>query len=391
MTEMWGSKKRGSWHCVAALLVFLFASAESLQAQPGPQPGVLPDQVVLGHSGDLSGPLADLGSGILKGAKLYFDGVNASGGVHGRKIKLIVKDDSYDVKRSVDNINAYLANEEVFALFGTFGTPNNEALIPLAQKAGLPVVAPYTGAMSVRGHDLRGVFNIRASYAEETEKLVEHLVTLNLRKLAIIHQDNAFGREVLTAALAALQKRGLKPVVVASVQNDATDAAAASTKVVTASPEAVLLGLAGKPTIETIRNLRQRQRGLALYAPSVLAAPANLRALGNDATGIAVTQIVPFPLNNMVPVVREYQNAATAAGEKEFTHLGLEGFINAKVAVEGLRRAGRNLTRAGYAAALDNLRKYDVGGMEISFGQGAASGARLVDLTMINAQGKLIH
>lgn len=385
-------KSRVGRHRVAAfLLASLCAMGGNLHAQPAPQSGLMPDQIVLGHSADLSGPLADLGQEILKGAKLYFDGLNTSGGVHGRKIKLIVKDDAYDVKRSVDNVNAYLKNDEVFALFGTFGTPNNEALIPLAQKAGLPVIAPYTGAMSVRSRDSRGVFNIRASYAEETEKLVEHLVTLNMTKLAIVHQENAFGREVLNAAVAALQKRGLKPVAVASVQNDATDATAAGAKVVAAAPEAVLLGLAGKPTIETIRNLSQRQRGLALYAPSVLAAPANLRAMGNDAAGVAVTQIVPFPLNSTAPVVREYQNAVTAAGEKEFTHLGLEGFINAKVATEGLRRAGRNLTRASYVAAMDGLRKYDVGGMEISFGQGAASGARFVELTMINAQGRLIR
>lgn len=385
---MSGPENRGRRRCVAA---FVLASLCAMGGSVHAQSGLLPDQIFLGHSADLTGPLSDLGKEILKGAQLYFDELNTRGGVHGRKVKLITKDDAYDVKRTVDNVNAYLQRDEVFALFGTFGTPNNEALIPLAQKAGLPVIAPYTGAMSVRGRDLRGVFNIRASYAEETEKLVEHLVTLNMRKLAIVHQDNAFGREVLTAAVAALEKRGLKPVVVAAVQNDASDAASASAKVVAAAPEAVLLGLAGKPTIETIRNLNQRQRGLALYAPSVLAAPANLRALGKDAAGVAVTQIVPFPMNSTTPVVREYQSAATAAGEKEFTHLGLEGFINAKVAVEGLRRAGRNLTRAGYVAAMESLRKYDVGGMEINFGQGAASGARLVDLTMINAQGRLIH
>lgn len=380
---------QGLRRCFAALLLACTLGAGAGHAQvPG---GLGPDQIVLGHSADLTGPLADLGQGVLKGAQLYFDALNARGGVHGRKVRLMSRDDGYEVRRSVDNVKSFIERDEVFALFGTFGTPNNEALIPLARKAGVPVIAPYTGALSVRGRDLQGVFNIRASYAEETEKLVEHLHTLNMRRIGIIHQDNAFGREVSQAAVAALARRGLKPLVVVSVLNDATDAQQAAAKVAVTAPEAVLLGLAGKPTVETIRHLTRLQRGVALYAPSVLAAPANLRSLGKDAAGVAVTQIVPFPLNATTPVVREYQAAARAAGEQEFSHLGLEGFINAKVAAEGLQRAGRNLTRTGFVAALEGLRRFDVGGMEISFGQGASSGARLVELTMINAHGRLIH
>lgn len=377
-------------HCIATcMLAALFTATGVAAAQA--QGGLTDDQIVLGHSADLSGPLSDLGLEVLKGAQLYFDALNARGGINGRKIKLIAKDDKYEVQRSVDNINSYLDKDEVFALFGTFGTPNNEALIPLAQKAGVPVVAPYTGALSVRNRTSRGVFNIRASYAEETEKLVEHLSTLNMRKLAIAHQDNAFGREVLAAALASLNKRGITPLIVVSVQNDANDAASAAARIVAAAPEGVILGLAGKPTVETIRHLNRLQRGIALYAPSVLAAPNNLRALGKDGAGVAVTQIVPFPFNAATPVVREYQSIAVAAGEKEFSHLALEGFINAKVASEGLRRAGRSLTRANFVEALDGLRNYDVGGMEVSFGRGATSGARHVELTMINAKGRLIH
>ena len=376
--------------CIAACTFATLFTATGVTRAQG-QGGLTDNQVVLGHSADLSGPLADLGQEILKGAQLYFDALNTRGGINGRKVLLIAKDDKYEVQRSVDNVKAYLHNDEVFALFGTFGTPNNEALIPLAQRAGVPVVAPYTGALSVRGRETRGVFNIRASYAEETERLVEHLSTLNTRRIAIAHQDNAFGREVLTAALSALGKRGITPLVVVSVKNDASDAASASAKIAATEPEAVLLGLAGKPTIETIRHMNKLQRGVALYAPSVLAAPSNLRTLGKDGAGVAVTQIVPYPFNATTPVVREHQTAATTAGEKEFSHLALEGFINAKVASEGLRRAGRNLTRASFVAALDALRKYDVGGMEISFGQGSTSGARLVALTMINAKGRLIH
>jgi branched-chain amino acid transport system substrate-binding protein len=355
--------------------------------------GLSSEEIVLGHSGDLTGPLRDLGTEVLKGAQLYFDALNARGGVHGRKVKLVAKDDAYEPEKTLMNVNAYVENDDVFALFGVFGTPNNEATIPVALKAGVPMVGPYTGATSIRKRELRGLFNIRASYADETEKLVEHLSTLNIRRLAIAHQDNAFGREVLAGAQLAMAKLGLKPVIVVSVKNDASDAAEAVAKIAALeeTPQALLLGLAGKPTIETIRHLNQKRRGIALYAPSVLASPSNLRSLGKDATGITVTQIVPLPRDATLQIVREYQATAVAAGEKEFTHLALEGFINAKVTAEGLRRAGRNLTRPGFISAMESIRKYDVGGMEINFGQGAASGSRLVELTMINAQGRLIR
>lgn len=383
-------KGQGRRRCFAQMvsIAATLAAPRLAFAQPG---GLAADSIVFGHSGDLTGPLRDLGTEVLKGAQFYFDALNARGGVHGRKVKLLPKDDAYDPQRTLMNVNGYVEGDDVFALFGVFGTPNNEAIIPVAMKSGLPVIAPYTGALSVRAAGLRGVFNIRASYAEEAEKLVEHVSTLHIKKLAIAHQDNAFGREVLSAALKAMERRGLKPVAVASVRNDATDAAEAAEKLAASAPEAVLLGLAGKPTVETIRHLNQKRRGVSLYALSVLAAPSNLRALGQDGAGVAVTQIVPFPHNTSIPVVREYQAAVTAAGEKEFSHLGLEGFINAKIAAEGLRRAGRQLTRNGFIAALDGLRHHDVGGLEVNFGQGAASGSRLVELTMINAQGRLIR
>jgi branched-chain amino acid transport system substrate-binding protein len=380
---------QGRRRCVASLVLApLLPLARTAHAQGA---GIAADQIVLGHSGDLTGPLRDLGTQVLKGAQLYFDALNARGGIHGRKVKLLPKDDAYDPKRTVLNVNTYIENDVVFALFGIFGTPNNEAVIPAAMKAGLPVIASYTGATSVRSKDLRGVYNIRASYADETEKLVEHITTLSVRKIAVVHQDNNFGREVLNAAVAALARRKLEPILVVSVKNDATNAADAAQKIVTAEPEVVLLGLAGKPTVETIRSMNQRKRGIALYAPSVLAAPSSLRELGKDAAGVAVSQIVPSPFNATVALVREYQAVAKEAGEKEFSHLALEGYVNAKVTAEGLRRAGRNLTRPGFIAAMETLRKYDLGGMEVSFGQGAASGSRLVELTMISADGRMIR
>lgn len=352
--------------------------------------GVTADTITLGQSTALSGPLGDLGQDVLKGAKVYFDALNARGGVNGRSVLLVSKDDAYDVKKSVENVEAFIAADATFALFGTFGTANNEALLPIAHKAGLPVLTPYSGAPSIRSKSMDGVFNLRASYADEVERLVSHLYTVGIRRMAVAYQNNAFGKEVLASIVETMERRKLKPVVSVSIESSGADAPAAADKLLESQPETVLLALAGKPAVDTIKNISQRRRGLAMYALSVLATPSNLRALGAGGTGVAITQVVPYPWNTSLAIVREYQQAMTAAGNTEFSHLSLEGYINAKVVTEGLRRAGRNPTRSGLVSAMDSMSQYNLGGMVVSFGQGGSSGSHFVELTMVNPQGKLI-
>lgn len=353
------------------------------------QSGAAGDSIVLGQSTTLSGPLGDLGQEVLKGSKVFFDALNAKGGVNGRKVVLDSKDDAYDAKKTIENVEGFIS-ADVLALFGTFGTPNNEALIPVAQKAGLPLLMPFTGAPSIRKPEYRNVFNLRASYADEADKLIQHLTTIGFKRIGIAYQNNSFGKEVLAAANESLEQRKLKAVAVAAVENNASDAAAAVTKLLAAQPDALVLGLAGKPTIETIKTVNKSRKGLQMYALSVLATAGNLKALGDDGTGVAIAQVVPFPNNAVLPIVREYQQAMKAAGHTEFSHLSLEGYINAKVAAEGLRRAGKGLTRESLVTAMQSLKNYDVGGMEVSFSRGGASASRFVELTVINSQGKLV-
>ncbi len=353
-------------------------------------PGVTADTITLGQTTALTGPLEGLGQDVLKGAKVYFDALNARGGVHGRKVVLVSKDDAYNVAKTLENVNAMVAANDTFALFGTFGTPNNEALIPIAQKAGLPVLTPYTGAPSIRKADMSGVFNLRASYADEAEKLVQHVTTIGFKKIAIAYQNNSFGKEVLAAATASLEERKLKPVAVAPVQNDASDAEAATATLMAAGPDAVILGLAGKPTIEVIKAVNKQHKGLQMYALSVLASAANLKTLGPDGVGVAISQVVPFPSRGSLPLVREYQAAMTAAGQTEFSHLSLEGYMNAKLVAEALRRAGPKLTREGLVSTLQSMKDYDMGGLVVGFGKGATSASRLVELTVVGNRGNLV-
>ena len=374
-------KKRVLWALLGGMFWTSMVAAE---------PGVTADTITLGQTTDLSGPVGDLGVEFGKGYKAFFDALNARGGVHGRKIVVVAQDDAYNSKKTLEFVDTFIKQGNTFALFGTLGTANNEALIPVAQAAGMPVLMPITGAPSIRNKASTGVFNLRASYADEVERLVEHLHTVGIRKIAIAYQNNAFGKEFMAAATEAMDKRKLKPVLAVTVESNASDAVAASDQVLNSNPEAVLLGLAGKPTIAVIKSINQRKRGTQLYALSVLASAANLRTLGADGTGVAITQVVPFPVNSTLPLVREYQQAMTAAGHTEFSHLSLEGYTNAKVVTEGLRRAGQNLTRTGLLRAMDAMNNYDLGGMNVSFGRGATSGSRFVELTLINSQGKLI-
>jgi ABC-type branched-subunit amino acid transport system substrate-binding protein len=352
--------------------------------------GVTADTITLGQTTALSGPLGDLGQDVLKGATVYFDALNAKGGVNGRKVVLVAKDDAYNVQKTQEFINAMVTDKATFALFGTFGTPNNEALIPVAQKAGLPVVMPFTGAPSVRAPGLSGVFNLRASYADEADKLVQHVTTIGFKKIAIAYQNNTFGKEVLAAATASLEQRQLKPVAVAPVENDASNAVAATDALMAAQPDALILGLAGKPTIEVIKAVNKQHKGLQMYALSVLASAANLKTLGPDGVGVAISQVVPFPSRGSLPIVREYQAAMTAAGHTDFSHLSLEGYMNAKALTEAMRRAGPKLTRDGLVAALNGMKEYDIGGVVLSFGKGAASASRLVELTVVGNRGNLV-
>ena len=278
---------------VLGLATALLAGAPALA-----EPGVTNDTIVLGQSTALSGPLGDLGQEVLKGSKAYFDALNARGGINGRKIVLNSKDDAYDTKKTLENVEAFIAGGDTFALFGTFGTPNNEALIPVALKAGMPVLMPYTGAPSIRKPEMVGVFNLRASYADEADKLIQHLTTIGFKRIGIAYQNNNFGKEVLLAATAALEQRKLKPVAAVSVENSASDAASATTTLLGAQPDALVLGLAGKPTIEVIKSVNQSRKGLQMYALSVLATAGNLKTLGADGTGVAISQVVPFPTNS---------------------------------------------------------------------------------------------
>ncbi len=339
----------------------------------------------------LSGPLGDLGQAMHQGAKACFDGINAQGGINGYNIELLTRDDGYDVKRAVANVDGFIADKDTFALFNCMGTPMIGAMMPKVIESGIPFFAPFSGALLARPK-ARNVLNIRASYPDEAEQLVQHLATIGIKRIAVAYQNNAFGKEVFDGARIAMEKHKITGSTSVTVESNGADAAAAAAKLVAAEPEAVLVGLAGKPAVDFIKAIRQQRRGLPLYALSVMGSAATIKTLGDDATGIALSQVVPLPSNTVVPVVREFQQAWKAAGVKlEPSHLALEGYINARVFAEALRRAGRKPTRASFIDAAWNLKHFDLGGFEANFTEPGKSASRFIELIMVARDGRFLR
>lgn len=350
------------------------------------------EPIRLGQSLALTGPLGDLGLALQQGALACFSAINAKGGVAGRPIELVSKDDGYDVKRALANVTELQADRSLFALFNCFGTPMVEAMLPQVIESGVPFFAPFTGALVARPKGARNVFNVRASYGDEADKWIQHLVTLGTTKVAVAYQNNAFGKEVFAATRDAMARYKMPAPTGISVENNGSDAADATAKLMATNPEALLLGLAGKPTIDVVKAARGLRKGVPMYALSVMGAAATLKAIGSDATGIAVTQVVPLPTNAIVPVVREFQQAWKASGTTlEASHTALEGYINARIFTEVLSRAGKNPSRAAFVDSAWRLRRLDLGGFEVGFTEPGANASRFVELTMVNRDSRFIR
>jgi branched-chain amino acid transport system substrate-binding protein len=369
----------------------LLAAAAAAAALP--RAFAQPDEAIrLGQTVALTGPLAEIGIAMHRGSKVCFDAVNAAGGVHGRRIELVARDDGYDVKRALVNIDGFLKDPALFGLFGCMGTPIIEGMLPLIRHSDVPCFSPLTGASSARPADMRNVLNVRAGYPEETERLVEHLATIGLKRIAVAYQNNSFGKEVLQSAQAAMRRHHLEQVAATPIQNDASDAGAAAKTIAGTNPEAVLLALAGKPTVGFVKSIRAERRGIPLYALSVMGSAAAVSALGDDGIGIAVSQVVPMPTNPVLPVVRDFLQAWRAApGGVEPSHLALEGYINARAFVEALRRTGRTPNRKGFLDSAWAIRRLDLGGFELNFLQPGRNASRFVELTMIGRGGRFIR
>jgi ABC-type branched-subunit amino acid transport system substrate-binding protein len=345
--------------------------------------------LVLGQSAAFSGAAAQLGIQLHRGAKLCFDQVNARGGINGTPIELRTLDDGYEPARCKANTEKFIA-DDVFALFGYVGTPTSVAALPLVKESKIPFFAPFTGAMSLRDPLLHNVFHVRGSYDDETALMVRQLTALDLKKIAVFRQNDAYGQAGLNGVTKALAEHKLQPVAVATVERNSVDVAAAVKALVAAQPDVVVQISAYKSCAAFVREARKAGYGGNFYNVSFVGTQALLDELGHEALGVVVSQVMPYPFSSTVPIVREYLDAIKASGATDLrpNYSGLEGYVDARVFVEGLRR-GRSLTREGLIGGLESMQHVDFGGMMLNFGAQTHVASHFCELTMLRDDGKV--
>ena len=367
------------------------ALALALAAGARAQDGVTDRSILVGQSAAFTGPAAQLGLQMRAGAKLWLDHVNAQGGVNGRTIELRTRDDKYESTLAAENTRKLITEDRVFALFAYVGTPTSQAALPVFTEAKVPFVAPFTGAELLRSPFNRYIFNVRASYYDETEAIVEHLTRIGARRIAVFHQADSYGQAGLDGTTRALTKRNLKVHALGTVERNTTNVGAAVEAINAAQPDAVVMISAYGSTAEFVRQMKKAGSVSSFYTVSFVGSKALADALGAEGHGVMISQVVPFPWSPLTPVVKEYLELAKRAGNVEINFSTLEGFLAAKVLVEGLRRAGRDLTRERFVAAMESMGNLDLGGFGVSFSASNHSASRFVDLAMIGKEGKFVR
>ncbi|NHL66346.1 ABC transporter substrate-binding protein [Burkholderia ambifaria] len=328
------------------------------------EPGVSDDTIRLGMVNAQSGNSAGLGRGLLMGAQAVFDDVNAGGGVHGRKIELVVADDRYEPERTVDDTLEMIERRNVLALFGYVGTPTTTAVLPIIRDAGIPLVGTFSGAMALRRPVTPEVFNIRASYEDETRALVERLLAHDhAKRFAVFYQDDGFGLAVLAGTRLALQRHGLDVVATGTFRRGTTAVDTGLAAVLEGRPDVVIMVGPYTPVAAFIRAAHREGLNARLAAVSFVGTDDLLRLLGEEGNGTLISQVVPLPQNER-PVIRDCVRLFEQRfpGERAGV-VHIEGCLDAKIALIGLERAGPAPTRATLKQALESIRHVDLGGL----------------------------
>ena len=360
-------------------------------AADAPRPPEPAEAILFGQSAALSGPASELGQGMRLGLQAAFDEVNQAGGVHGRRLTLETLDDTYEPVAAIANTRELIERHQVFALIGAVGTPTSAAAQPIAMEAGVPYIAPFTGAEFLRDARLRpNVVNVRASYYQETEEMVSRLTgDLGVRRIGVLYQDDSFGRAGLEGVRRATQRRGLELVATAEYVRNTEAVKIALLDLRRARPEAVIIIGAYKPAAAIIRWAHRLDFKPSFVNISFVGSSALAKELGENGAGVYVTQVVPFPENVELPVVAQYQAAlqATAPGAMP-GFVSLEGYLAGRLAAEGLRLAGPQPSREGFLKALQQAEAIDLGGFVLRYGADDNQGSEQVYLTMINGRGQ---
>jgi ABC-type branched-subunit amino acid transport system substrate-binding protein len=354
--------------------------------------GVTANQILIGQSAPLTGANAELGKDIRNGALAYFKKVNDAGGVHGRKLELVSLDDANVVQRSGENTQKLVEEQKVFALFGYASATLSRPALPFVAKHNVPFLSPFTGADPMRVFD-KNVYNMRASYADELEKIVEHFAPLGMKRFSIVYYDDVVGRENLAAVDRALKKRNYATVSVAAFKDRAKpDIEAGVKEVAKGQPDVVILTTLYKASSDFVKVARSSGLSAQMISNSFPGASPLAKELGDAGVGVVVATVVPPFAKASLPIVAEYRAAMDKQfGDRVYSFTSLESYIAAKAAVEAMRRAGPKLTREGFMRMLDGMADYDVGGYSIGFSPANHNGSSFVELMVIGKGQQFKH
>ena len=372
---------------IFARLVILFAVASPLHARA--ETGVTSDAILFGQAAALDGPSSALGQGMRQGILAAFAEINAKGGVHGRKLHLVSRDDGYDPDRSVVQTTKLIEEDSIFALIGAVGTPTAIATVPISSARNVPFIGPFTGAEFLRAPELRSVVNIRASYSAEAEAWVKHLTEdLHFTSIAIFYQDDSFGRDGLAGVSRALEKRGMELSAEGTFERNTKFVSSALRIIKRAEPQAVVMIGTYGPCAEFIRLAHKAGFHPTFVNISFVGADALAKELGAAGEGVVVSQVVPFPWDTSLKVVADYQAAQTAFDSTLSPgFVSLEGYLSGRLAAAALELAGPHPTRAGLLQAVHEVGRFDISGSVITVGPKIQDAPPKVFLTVIQKDG----
>ncbi len=363
-----------------AALALPFAAQASL-SRDGP--------LLVGQSAPLSGPMAPTLTGVFGGQQLALDEANRAGGIAGRPVQLELMDDAFDPARTLRNARTLVEERQVVALFGTVGTAQTAAVLPYIAEKKVPLIAAYSGSPALRVAHNPYFFTTQASYADELVRMVRNLRSVQATRLAIVYQDNDFGRLLLPLAEKVITAEGCEVTIARALAVSGADAAACAQAVAAARAQAAIMIVAGPAVVAYVRAHRAHA-GVPVYTFSLSVGSAILKALGDDARGLAVSRATPYPWRATTALARNFGRLMQAAGKPiDYDHFA--GYINARVLLEGLRAAGRDPTPVAVARGLERLGQVDLGGYVFQFSPENHHGSNFVEITVVGPNGKFMR
>ncbi len=350
--------------------------------------GLAQAQVLIGQTVGITGSAAATVAESMRGAALYIDNVNAKGGVAGQKVEVISLDDKFDPKLTLENTRTLIEQRGVIGMFMTRGTPHTQGIVPVLEEHGVALVGPSTGAMVLHQPVPKYIFNVRATYQREVEKAITHLNTLGITRIGVVHVDDTFGADGLAGAISGFKANQIEALFIEKFDRAKPDYSAIAPRVAGKQPQAVIFIGTGAAVVDGIKALRAAGVTGQIVTLSNNASGGFVKALGDQARGVVVTQVFPSERSLSYPLIKEALDLAKAANVGDLTPAMVEGFVSAKVLVEGIRRAGPKPDRARLHAALEGIRKLDLGGLELSYSSTDHTGLDFSDLSIIGPDGR---